>query len=453
MVRAMGARQSGRSVGWTNVKEGRLYRTERERKSEPAAVSPGRIKGAPSRSVVVVDLGVSFGGAVVSGSLLARQLAEQGDRVALVTALPPDEVIRFVGADVEVVRMRQRVSYLEMWEWVDRHEAARSGVLRLWIGYAGVVYQLLSNLPWAWRLARRCRARGADLLHANNGPDLPTTIASLLSGAALVVHLRGPYGQSRVTRPTERRASRFIAISEHVRETAVRGIPPDRVVTLHNPVEVSRPDSLRGQEVRRSLGGGEGIFLVGSVGRLVRWKGQLEFLETLEPLVQEIPSLRAVIVGDAADGGGAYEDMLHRWVSERGLEEKILFSGFRRDMTEVYAALDLLVHSAIEPEPFGRVIVEAMAQGTPVLAANTGGPLEIITDGVDGLLRDPRDPTGVGEAIRALALRPEEARRLGVAGRSTVMTRFSLPRYGRAMSRLYDEVLRGVEQKPDTGGA
>src|SRR5678815_4470578 len=96
------------------------------------------------------------------------------------------------------------------------------------------------------------------------------------------------------------------------------------------------------------------------------------------------------------------EQELRAWVKQNDLESKVCFAGFRRDIETVYAAIDVMVHTAIEPEPFGRVIVEAMLQGAPVIAASSGGPLEIIDDNVDGLLRDPTNEKELGDAIRQM---------------------------------------------------
>lgn len=403
--------------------------------------------GAESEAaVVIVDLGVSFGGAVVSGSLMARQLARRGRSVTLVTALAAEEVARFAGDRVRVVCLRQAVSYLKLTDWYRRRKMDTAWAGRA-IGYLGVLRQLLLNLPYAWRLARICRKAGASLLHANNGQDFPTTLASWLAGTALVVHLRGPYFHSRIAIPTERRASTFIAISDHVRGTAVKqGLPESKITTLHNPVEEDTADPEAVRQVRAELGGADGTYLVGNVGRILPWKGQLEFLRAVEPLLKEYPYLRIALVGDAADGGSEYEQTLHTWVLDRNLDGQVCFSGFRRDVTAVYAALDLLVHSAIEPEPFGRVIVEAMMQGTPVLAANAGGPTEIIADGRNGLLRDPRDPSALAEGVVWCLENPDAARVLGQAGKRSALERFSLVQYGDRVSGIYDEVLSGRDR-------
>jgi len=411
----------------------------------PMARASERARVAERRpAVVVADLAISFGGAVVSGGVLCTGLARLGHSVTLVTAMETGMVRHLVAPEVGVVTLAPDVSYVDLERWNDRWASRGSTPIRWVMGYLGVVRQILLNCRYTLRLARFCRKGRVRVLHANNGPDLSMTLASILSGAKLVVHLRGPYTPSLTGRPTLVRADRFVAIAKHIAESvAAAGIPPSRVVTLHNPFEAHAPSDSAVAAFRTEMGAGPDTFLVGAVGRVVPWKGQLELLEAVEPLLLECPEVHVVIVGDGADGGEEYLSLLGQWVAARGFEKRVTFAGYRTDVATVYAGLDLLVHSAVEPEPFGRVIVEAMMQGTPVIAAPAGGPSEIITDGVDGLLRNPVDPEGLGQAIRWCLMNRGRARAMGEAGRLSAESRFAVAPYAWRMSRLYDEVLKG----------
>lgn len=98
---------------------------------------------------------------------------------------------------------------------------------------------------------------------------------------------------------------------------------------------------------------------------------------------------RAAISGSAMFGEEAYESELHALVTELGLDNAVTFTGFVDDVPVELARMDVLVHGSRVAEPFGQVIVEGMAAGLPVIATDAGGPREIITDGVDGLLVAP----------------------------------------------------------------
>ena len=119
------------------------------------------------------------------------------------------------------------------------------------------------------------------------------------------------------------------------------------------------------------------------------------------------------------------------------------FIPFQKDPSAVFTGLTALLHTSTLPEPFGRVIVEAMAAGTPVIAANDGGVPEIITDGVDGFLAPPGDVTAYLAALRKLLARAPDAR-LSAAAREKVQRQFSIARVRDDFVRLVGEVCEEI---------
>ena len=136
------------------------------------------------------------------------------------------------------------------------------------------------------------------------------------------------------------------------------------------------------------------------------------------PSPQAFPAsegVEAVVIGVPMFGEDAYADGLRRLAADLG--GKVDFRGFRDDVRAELARLDVLVHASIIPEPFGQVVLEGMAAGLPVVAADAGGPAEIIDDGVDGLLYTPGDAAALAERLRLLAGDKELRSRLGRSGR------------------------------------
>ena len=159
--------------------------------------------------------------------------------------------------------------------------------------------------------------------------------------------------------------------------------------------------------------------------------------------MQGDPHLGAVIIGDVTDAMDEYGIQVRKQVAELGMADRVWFSGFMPDPRQVYALVNVVVHSSILPEPFGLVITEAMALGIPVVAANAGGPVEIITDGVDGFLTDPRDSAAVAARVTALLADPALYQRIGAAGRRTALERFSPGTYVERVAQVYDAALAG----------
>lgn len=175
---------------------------------------------------------------------------------------------------------------------------------------------------------------------------------------------------------------------------------------------------------------------VGLFGRITPWKGQHVLVEAVE----RIPDLQAIIVGDATYQDGSYFDRIRAMVEERKLSDRVKFLGFRKDVRRLMAAVDIVAHTSTDPEPFGRVIVEGMALGRPVVATEGGGVGEIIESGKTGLLYPPGDSAALAEALRSMLDDPALTARLAAEGRRTVAARFSITRSVDDLDRVFGGV-------------
>ena len=115
-------------------------------------------------------------------------------------------------------------------------------------------------------------------------------------------------------------------------------------------------------------------------------------------------------MGDALFGEQAYAAELKRMVLERGLADRVRFLGHRADVPKLMKAVDVMVHPSIDPEPFGRTLVEAMLAGVPVIATNAGAAPDILEGGRAGTLVPPNDAPALGRAIAAVLAKPETLR-------------------------------------------
>jgi glycosyltransferase involved in cell wall biosynthesis len=181
---------------------------------------------------------------------------------------------------------------------------------------------------------------------------------------------------------------------------------------------------------------------VGVVGRLSPEKGIEWFLAAAALVARGEPNVGFAVVGDAVLGDVDYARRLARMVRELGLGERTLLTGFAERAADVMRALDLVVVPS-DAEPFGRVTIEAMASGKPVVATKTGGSPEIVIDWETGLLVPPRDPAAIAEAVLRLLRQPGMAASMGAEGRRQATERFSIEEHGRTIRRLYEGLLQG----------
>ena len=273
---------------------------------------------------------------------------------------------------------------------------------------------------------------------------LYTAIGGALGGPPYVWHV---HDILRARQPLQRLAVRlrpaaWIANSGAVASSLVRhGAPSRRVVVVHNGVDATRfHPAVASTPLRSELGVDDSVLLVGAVGRLVPWKGLEVLLQAADRLRGVVPEAIYLVVGDTITDTAnrpdaeRYRDALVALTDRLSLGSRVRFLGDRADMPRVMAALDVLVHSATD-EPFGRVLIEAMAAGKAVVAARGGGVTEIVEDGVTGYVVPPRDVDAVAQRVALLANR-ERRCAMGRAGRRRALERFSLEAYGDAVAAV-----------------
>lgn len=290
--------------------------------------------------------------------------------------------------------------------------------------------------------------RSVDLIHFNNGlrHHRAGLLVSHWLGIPAVCHVRAFQTLTPLERFASKNVKRFFYISRAIAaDCESQKIAPERGEVIHNAVCL--PPLVTDEDkalLRAEFGWDEGHFVIVNVGRLVRWKGQDVFLKAIHHLAADIPNLRSLIVGQADDNQNnrTYAQGLKKLATEYGIADKVVFTGFRSDAIQLMAAADLVVHSATKPEPFGRVIIEGMARGTPVIGADDGGVSEIITPGVNGILVRPGDDWEMAHAIKRLADDPVLRAKLGQAGRLHVKKNFSIVNHVRQIEQIYLDCLK-----------
>ncbi len=273
---------------------------------------------------------------------------------------------------------------------------------------------LLAALPLAGRLLGVAAelasvARGFDVLYANSQKAFVlAAFAARWARVPLIWHLHdiiddAHFGAAqrrlqiglannwtwRVIVPSQAAASAFVAAGGHA----------DRVQIVVNGLDIS-PDPP--SPSRAALGLPEGK-LFGVFSRLAPWKGQHVALDALA----QIPDASCVIVGSALFHEDAYEARLRAQAAQPGLAGRVHFLGQRSDVGALMQAVDVMVHPSVDPEPFGRTLVEAMRVGTPVIASDSGAAAEILDGGNSGTLVPPGDAAALAAALRRVLDRPD----------------------------------------------
>ncbi|MCW3050308.1 MAG: glycosyltransferase family 1 protein [Solirubrobacterales bacterium] len=247
-------------------------------------------------------------------------------------------------------------------------------------------------------VARRLRELDPDLVHTMSlKAGIYGTFAARLARLPVVWHLHDRLAADYLPRPAvgllrvlaRTLPSALVAPSSSTLATVGRPFRPGvRRAVIPLPVPIpARPCEVRDRVQR-----------VGIVGRLTPWKGQHVFLEAFARAFPD-PTIHAAVIGAATFGEQAYERALRAQARALGIEDRVEFTGFVADIPGELQRLDLLVHASVLPEPLGLAVIEGMAAGVPVLAADAGGPAEYIEDGREGLLYPPGDVEALAGAL------------------------------------------------------
>jgi glycosyltransferase involved in cell wall biosynthesis len=307
-------------------------------------------------------------------------------------------------------------------------------------------------------LATGWRQKRFDVIHAHNGRTaLIAALARTVSSRGVVVatqHFLQPARLQRkglsglISRSLHRwmsaRLDRSVAISQAVRETMLtRGdgaaakirVVPNGICDPAPRVTATRAS------VREQWGVAPGAPLIVSVARLETEKNVQDLVQAMELVLREQPSARCVIAGE-----GSRRAFLEQQIAQAGLGFSICLAGFLADPLPLIRAADVFVLPSAA-EPFGLVLVEAMALGVPVVATCAGGPREIVAHEETGLLIPPNDVVGLGRALLRCIQNPAWAADLGSAGRARYLQHFTVAQMAARMLAVYRECPDGASRR------
>ncbi len=405
------------------------------------------------RRVLFIDKAPQIGGSLISLYHLVRGLDRTRFEPIVLVAEGNPFAVRFSALDVQVLTRPwantppQASALLQS---VAQTSVAQK--LRSWSWGRRVYHSagfLMKHFP---RILERAEAFAnllydvkPDWVHVNDGIPFNRgeILGALWARVPVVCHVRSFEPPTRFDRLLSPRVATHIFISKAIADWLLgTGVRLRRWHVVHNGVDLSEfqvPADSRAR-IRAELGLPDDAFVVALLGRVVPWKGHEVFLDAMERLLLEHPRLMGCIVGEGWRGHD-FEQRLRARVESGPLKGRVIFTGFRPDVAAFLQAVDALAHTSIEPEPFGRVIVEAMAARLPIVAMAAGAVPEILEDERTGLLVPPGDAGRLAQALGRFVRDPDLRERLAAAARQEVEARFTVDRYVAGVQAVYEELL------------
>ena len=310
--------------------------------------------------------------------------------------------------------------------------------------YSMFIVRPLQNRRLISALGKIAADEGVGLIHANS--YLVGPASSIVAGRMRIPsiwHIRDiRLGlKLRILRQMIRRyPDKVLVVSQAVKDTFGDRLA-DKVQVVYNGVRPPEFTQAERARCREELGIGAEAPLIGNVGVIVHWKGQDIFLRAARRVLGEFPEARFLIIGSARPQSLGFDAEMRKLAAELGIQDKVTFTGFRHDALRIIASLDVYLHTARDPDPLPRVVLEAMGLGIPVVAPESGGLPEMITHGETGLLYPPGDDSSAAREIVRLLREPGTAESIATAAKERIASCFSVETHVCNVMKVYEELL------------
>ncbi|MHC5060704.1 MAG: glycosyltransferase family 4 protein [Planctomycetota bacterium] len=304
----------------------------------------------------------------------------------------------------------------------------KSNHLFIWLFYLAFVNLQLILIVFKTR---------PHIIHANNTKAvLATILPKVFAGSKLIWHMRDLRCSRLLAGICRCLSSKVIAVSKAVKEKLVGlGVKAKHIEVIYNgiatddiPAEITKKDQ-------------SSSVIFANIGQFVPWKKQFLFIEAAERFLQDGSNAQFILIGDDifARDGRHKKELINR-ARASPFAQNIKIIGWHDNLVSYWEQIDCLVHTA-DTEPFGRVIIEAMAHGVPVIAAADNGPAEIIADGKTGLLFAPDEIEELLGAMKRIYEDRELAHNLAVNARKHVICRFQAKHTAERIANVYEELI------------
>jgi glycosyltransferase involved in cell wall biosynthesis len=313
------------------------------------------------------------------------------------------------------------------------------------LGVAGVAFRGALDWRAVRSVCRLLRDEQVDIVNTHSFIDgwVGAVAARLVNGVKVIRtrHLANPVSNRPLTRWLYTRLTDvLITTGEALRRRLIQEnrLDPQKIFSIPTAVDLRRFDPVMHPRpgVRREIGIPAQAPLIGTIAMLRRMKGHDVFLDAAAIVRADIPEARFLIVGDIPSASPLKAELRER-AARLGIQENVIFAGYRDDIPEVLADLDCVVLASTRSEGLPQVIVQALAMARPVVATDVGATSELIQHKVRGILVAPNDPSALAEGIVFVVREPELAAQWAQAGQECVRASYNLPHMADQVERVY----------------
>src|SRR3990167_5736378 len=296
---------------------------------------------------------------------------------------------------------------------------------------------LLSIVRACLELAKIIRREDIQIVHARSRvPAWSAYFAARIANVPLVTTCHGYYSRHTLSRVMG--WGKLVIVPSQIigrRMIDDFAVPAERIRLIPRSVDAENFTFISPEKKSRTE------FVIALIARITPIKCHLYFIKAIQQVYRSIPNIKVWIIGTAPKSKFHYREDLEILVKRLGLAHIVEFLGQRNDIPQLFSKINLLVMASTTHEAFGRVVIEAQASGVPVVATRVGGVVDIVEDGVDGLLCVPKDSEGMAEAIIRILRDNELSSLLAKNGRLKALSKFNLEKMAKNTLEVYQEAV------------
>lgn len=363
-------------------------------------------------NLLFIDSGFGYGGSAVFLYNFLCKLNKETFNPTVVFYFPPQgkDVENIKDLGIEVFNVGMRPENKEDYSFSAAISQAQEHVpkLKIFKSYLRALQELIKyDLPAAFNLTKLIKKKSIKLVVLNNDLHyhVPGVLAAKLTGARCVCRKAGIGGGQKIKKILGRLVDAFWAVSQAAAwDQTLMKVPTKRLVTFYEGVDIEKyTPTETGREIRKEFNLPGDRPIIGSVARIGVGKGQRELIQAASLVVKEFPQALFLIVGDDLEFGGVLLRKLKQGATQLGMIENLIFAGWRTDIPNILAGLDVFVHCPTSfAEGLGIATLEAMAMGKPTIVSDNFGLEETTQDKVTGFVVPKGDTLALSRTILTL---------------------------------------------------
>lgn len=389
------------------------------------------------KKILYYESGSSFGGSAVSLYRLVKYLDKESFR--------PYVFVHGVGPRIKLimnmgVHVRQLSFYHPIAPVDNKSERLIMSIVQNLSFYVNLCVNTMLNASIFYKTIK---SNNINLIHLNNGifENFPALMAAKLCGIPCVSHVRGTEPLTKVDRTFGRWASKIITLNSEMHALYTHVFGADKACIVFNGVDLDAFENVDTCKLRHEYQVEDDSYVVGTIARLVPGKGIPEFIKAAAEVIKVNRKLIFFIIGDDPNLDRSFEYKMKLLCSNLGINDHMVFTGWRDDVIDLMSGLDLVVQVSTYPEGMSLTPIEAMALGKPVITSNVSGYTDTVEHGVTGFIVPAGDITKLANEIQRLAADKHLSEQLGPNGRQKALREFDAKITAKRIETIYHDIL------------